>query len=96
MSFTRIGIISKYTEVCFIEVILSCIQHRRIDLIFIPANEWACSLLYFTGSAMFNRSMRRLARRLNMSLSQHGLCRGVVRKVYKNLFIQHLVWIYLG
>ncbi|UJR16148.1 hypothetical protein I4U23_003059 [Adineta vaga] len=54
--------------------------HRRIDLIFIPANEWACSLLYFTGSAMFNRSMRRLARRLNMSLSQHGLYHGVVRK----------------
>ncbi|CAF2100482.1 unnamed protein product [Rotaria magnacalcarata] len=54
--------------------------HRRIDLIFIPANEWACSLLYFTGSALFNRSMRRLARRLNMSLSQHGLYNGVVRK----------------
>ncbi|CAF0842679.1 unnamed protein product [Rotaria sp. Silwood1] len=51
--------------------------YRRIDLIFIPANEWACSLLYFTGSAMFNRSMRRLARRLNMSLSQHGLFHGV-------------------
>ncbi|CAF1585427.1 unnamed protein product, partial [Adineta steineri] len=54
--------------------------HRRIDLIFVPANEWACSLLYFTGSDMFNRSMRRLARRLNMSLSQHGLYHGVVRK----------------
>ncbi|CAF1620047.1 unnamed protein product [Adineta ricciae] len=54
--------------------------HRRIDLIFVPANEWACSLLYFTGSATFNRSMRRLARRLSMSLSQHGLYHGVVRK----------------
>lgn len=31
---------------------------------------------------MFNRSMRRLARRLNMSLSQHGLFHGVVRKVF--------------
>ena len=30
---------------------------------------------------MFNRSMRRLARRLNMSLSQHGLYQGVMRKV---------------
>ncbi|CAF1355377.1 unnamed protein product, partial [Didymodactylos carnosus] len=55
-------------------------KHRRLDLIVIPKAEWACSLLYFTGSALFNRSMRRLARGMNMSLSQHGLSVGVVRK----------------
>jgi DNA polymerase lambda len=59
-------------------------------LIFIPANEWACSLLYFTGSAMFNRSMRRLARRLNMSLSQHGLYHGVLRKVFQEQFVDRI------
>jgi hypothetical protein len=41
--------------------------------------------------------MRRLARRLNMSLSQHGLYHGVVRKVEENLFIKKIfIWIYLG
>eukprot|EP01130_Rhizamoeba_saxonica_P008350 TRINITY_DN3375_c0_g1_i2.p1 TRINITY_DN3375_c0_g1~~TRINITY_DN3375_c0_g1_i2.p1 ORF type:complete len:506 (+),score=95.28 TRINITY_DN3375_c0_g1_i2:53-1570(+) len=32
--------------------------HRRIDIKAITKSEWACALLYFTGSDHFNRSMR--------------------------------------
>jgi len=31
------------------------ILHRRIDFQLIPAHEWPCALLYFTGSGHFNR-----------------------------------------
>ena len=31
---------------------------RRIDILAVPADEWACAVTYFTGSGMFNRKMR--------------------------------------
>ena len=37
--------------------------------------------MYFTGSAHFNRSMRNLAGKTNMSLSEHSLNEKVVRVV---------------
>ncbi|CAF1112009.1 unnamed protein product [Adineta ricciae] len=55
-------------------------KHRRLDIIVIPHDEYACALLYFTGSALFNRSMRSLAHKYNMYLSQHRLNTGVIRK----------------
>jgi DNA polymerase lambda len=55
-------------------------KHRRLDIIIVPYTEFACALMYFTGSTHFNRSMRNLARRLNMSLNEHELCAGVVRR----------------
>ncbi|KAJ8389822.1 hypothetical protein AAFF_G00112910 [Aldrovandia affinis] len=55
-------------------------RHRRLDIIVVPYNEFACSLMYFTGSAHFNRSMRALAKTKKMSLSEHSLNRDVLRQ----------------
>ncbi|KAB5523548.1 hypothetical protein PHYPO_G00153790 [Pangasianodon hypophthalmus] len=55
-------------------------RHRRLDVIVVPQDEFACALLYFTGSAHFNRSMRALAKTKAMSLSEHSLNTGVVRE----------------
>ena len=38
-------------------------KYRRIDLQMIPRDQWPCALLYFTGSAHFNRSIRLWVRR---------------------------------
>jgi len=62
----------KYMGVCQLK---KGMPHRRIDIKLFPRHEWACALLYFTGSGHFNRSIRLWARKFSMSLSEHGLVR---------------------
>ena len=49
------------------------LPHRRIDIKVYRKENFPFALLYFTGSAYFNRSMRLLARRLGYSLSDKSL-----------------------
>jgi DNA polymerase/3'-5' exonuclease PolX len=49
--------------------------HRRLDLFAVPDEEYPFSLLTFTGSGIFNRSMRLKARKMGYTLSHKGLTR---------------------
>lgn len=48
-------------------------DHFRLDIEFLPKEEWSTGLLYFTGSKTFNINMRNIARKSGYLLNQHGL-----------------------
>lgn len=48
---------------------------RRIDFLYAPQQEYAFTLLYFTGSKEFNTAMRQHALNVNLTLSEHGFYR---------------------
>ena len=45
---------------------------RRIDFLYAPPEEYAFSVLYFTGSKEFNTAMRQHALSRNLTLNEHG------------------------
>ena len=45
---------------------------RRIDFLYAPQEDYAFTLLYFTGSKEFNTAMRQHALNVNLTLSEHG------------------------
>lgn len=49
--------------------------HFRMDIEFLPVEEFSSGLLYFTGSKGFNVAMRGDARKMGLKLTQHGLFR---------------------
>jgi DNA polymerase/3'-5' exonuclease PolX len=46
---------------------------HRIDILFVPEEEWAYAVLYFTGSRKFNILMRKVASDFGLTLNEHGL-----------------------
>jgi DNA polymerase beta len=46
---------------------------RRLDLLMIPKSEYACAILYFTGSAEFNVAFRSYALEKGYTLNEHRL-----------------------
>lgn len=52
---------------------------RRLDLLFVPWDEFGATLIYFTGNDIFNRGIRLLASKKGMWLNQHCLYKDVMR-----------------
>ena len=46
---------------------------RRLDLLVIPAEQFPCALLYFTGSGDFNVAFRKHALKLGYTLNEHEM-----------------------
>ena len=60
--------------------------YRRIDFLFAPPSEYAFSLLYFTGSKIFNTNMRAQAQKMGYSLNEHGLLNTYTNKMVDRSF----------
>jgi len=57
---------------------------RRIDIRFVHYKNFYSALLYFTGSADFNRNMRNIAKKIGYKLSEYGLKNintGIIEKI---------------
>lgn len=67
---------NKYNGVCMLKKSLvpgSGPSHRRIDILLLPWDEWACGLLYFTGSGFFNVQMRTIALERGYTLNERNI-----------------------
>jgi DNA polymerase beta len=61
---------TKFMGVCQLSKDL---PHRRIDIRFLPIDEFYCGVLYFTGSQLFNQEMRRHAHENGFILNEYSL-----------------------
>lgn len=59
-------------------------QHYRLDIEFLPKEEYITGLLYFTGSKLTNIFMRYEAKKLGYLLNEHGLFKDGKRISVKN------------
>jgi|LakMenE18May11ns_1017448.scaffolds.fasta_scaffold9956408_8 DNA polymerase/3'-5' exonuclease PolX len=60
---------------------------RRLDILVAPVNEYYYSLLYFTGSNLFNIGLRHYVKTMfNLSLSEHGFNKSVPIKSEEDIF----------
>ena len=89
LTFQKDGNQKKYLGVCKLpnQPGSQNTKHRRLDIIVVPPTEKATAMLYFTGSAHFNRSMRLMATKKGMSLSEHALRKNVIRMTHIFLYL---------
>lgn len=60
---------------------------RRLDILIAPVNEYYYSLLYFTGSYLFNIGLRHYVKtKFNLSLSEHGFNKNVPVNSEEDIF----------
>ena len=60
---------------------------RRLDILVAPPNEYYYSLLYFTGSYLFNIGIRHYVKtNFNLSLSEHGFNKDIPVKSEEDIF----------
>jgi len=72
-------------------------EFYRIDIRFVPYNSYYTSLLYFTGSKLFNINMRKKAKKLGFKLNEYGLYKNnkiieikSEKDIFKHLNIEYL------
>ncbi len=61
----------------------------RLDIEFVPKNEWGAASLYFTGSRSYNILLREYAKKKGLILNQRGLFKGkklISSKTEKDIF----------
>lgn len=75
-SLTSDEVSTKYMGLCQLQIQNNKENNypiRRIDIRFIPYESYYSATLYFTGSADFNRKMRRVAESMDYKLNEYGL-----------------------
>lgn len=81
----KIIILSRGKNKCLVIAKLETISiARRIDFLFAKPDEYAFSLLYFTGSKIFNTKMRNHALQLGYTMNEH--------RIYDNKNKKEVVW----